>query len=451
MREYLSYVQAQKDYDDLAPVKTDEKGDYYDATLEGTIYPMARDAIAYVIEASVPITDKTGAIWKVEDSTANDGMDIFEVLNSVVCYYAGRYEVTTGYTNGVGNMLGTVDASGNDSINRSNTLWQNIDVIVNKFFPVMATFQGTSEFDSEQFILKDIILGVLDIGDTMLHGGTDGISSFLLKLLNGINEAPVAQTPVHLSVYDVLKDLLNGIFGARYTGQGYTTIIPDASSDSPFDDLLQVGVIAAENDGVIQKVLCNVPEFAGCVGYPDSLLPGLTYAVTAVNSFLGFIPYLSNSAFEPVTAEAADPSMTAMNSGTSRDTSISITNNSLGVNNAYRDGVTNEIVQLDRYYINVKSIKVNDGDASANGVSFTGATSGRLAPGETLTVPMNVTNQQSSSNTNKYTFVYDITDKSGNLMSDEYQDLEVSVYQFMDPIGSWQETVYSDDRIENGT
>lgn len=444
LREYLSYVQSDKNYDALG-FESDGK---YNATLEGTIYPMARDAIAYVIQASVPITDKSGNAWTVETSSEGDGMDLYEVLNSVVCYYAGRYKLDTGYTNGVANLLGVVDANGNDLVKRSNTLWQNIDVIANKFFPILAQFQGTAQFDSEQFILDDLIRGILDVGNKDLHGGTDGITSFLTKLFNGMNMDPLAKTPIHISVYNVIRDLFNGIFGARYTPkQSYTEIIPAASTTHPIDDLLQVGVIGAKDTGIVQKLLCNVPEFAGCVNYPDSVMPGLTYIVTVLNGFFGFIPEISNHVFEPVTASIDKPSFTGVAQNDTVSTSLNVKNNCHGVNNAYRDPMTGDIVQLDRYFINVKDIKVNNQDPSAFGIDM-GTKTAKIDPLGTFTVPLTITSKQSLATSLKYTVTYDIVDSKNRVL---YENLEVNTFQYLDPKQSWKEVIYADENIDSST
>ena len=50
-----------KDYSKLVNIGSDGT---INATLEGTILPMARDAVAYVIEAYVPLEDENGNTWK---------------------------------------------------------------------------------------------------------------------------------------------------------------------------------------------------------------------------------------------------------------------------------------------------------------------------------------------------------------------------------------------------
>ena len=79
---------------------------------------------------------------------------MFDLLNSVVCYYASTEEFTEPsynkistktYGKGVAALLGVVDENGACLVKMSNSLWENLSVIANKIWPTIGTLQyGTA-------------------------------------------------------------------------------------------------------------------------------------------------------------------------------------------------------------------------------------------------------------------------------------------------------------------
>ncbi len=453
LREYLSYVLPHKDYNSLVSVAADGT---ITATLEGTILPMARDAVAYVMEALVPVSGTDGTEWKAEDRPVNDPNTIFNLLNSVMCYYADDYDMAKSDDRamGVASLLGVCDANGNSLIKTSNELWVNINLVANELFPVLGVLQGngSGKFDSKDLIWNDIVLGFLEISDTSIHkSGMCGVSNFINRFLSIISAEPISSTPVVTTVYNLLKDLFNGLFGPRYTGQEFIPI-PDATSTHPFDDLVHVGVLAGTtgtNVGVIQKLICNFSEFSGFgtsgVGtYPDSILRGLLFAVQAVNSFIpDAVNNIGDHQLKMASAEFENDTITGCTSGGQYDGNVVVTNNSIGVNNAYVDGMANTVNQLPRYYMNVTGAEISGTNASAS-VSLPAST--RIAPGESINLA--ATTYYSPSGTDlssSYSVIvtYDILDATGTTL---YTGLKTRAYQYLTGQVGWADVVYPADR-----
>lgn len=451
LREYLSYVLPENDYDGYA-TWTDTT---ITATLEGSIIPMARDALIYVIEPYVPVTDAQGNAWRAEDPNHSNA-DVFELLNSVACYYADFYTLSSPNAGersmGVAPLLGVCDGSGNSTFNTNNTVWTNIDNAVNQILPILGELQYCNsakhgQFNSYDLLWNDIVLGVLDIGDTSIHtSGLGGISNFLYRVVNIVSADPIQNTYFVYTAYDLVAEIINQLFGSRYTNQGWETIIPARSSSHPFDDLLQIGTIAGTSGtdiGVIQKLLCSLVEFTGYgtsgpSTYPDTMLPAVAFALTAVNSFMpNVVPQIGTHALKLATADFATPTIQQAKSGTAYDSSVVIKNNSIGVNDAYVNGSDNSVVQQSRYYIVATKV------VFPNGVEKT-PSSTPIAPGESLTVSNTTTfNPSGGANYSAYvaTVTYNIVDKNGTVL---YNGLECKAYQYVTSEQSWQEIVYPD-------
>ncbi|MGN0533448.1 MAG: hypothetical protein ACI4IK_03735 [Eubacterium sp.] len=472
LREYLSYILPDKDYNVLATFNKDAEGNVTKivATLDGTILPMARDAVSYVMQGYVPVNGKDGNAWDVYDRAVDDESTLLDLLNSVVCYYGGDYSVKDGNrAMGVGALLGACDASnGNSTITTDNTIWQNIDIIANKLMPMLGGLQygfdstGTPNkaFSSEDLIWNDIVLGVLEIGDNSIHSsGMYGVSNFLYKLLTIIASQPIQNDSVVVTIYNFLADLLNGLFGARYEslGQGYITVVTRVtrsesngevtySSLHPFDDLFhKAQIVGASNGdaGALQKLVDNFVEFAGygtsgVATYPDSILRGICFALQAVQSFIPeAIKNIGDHSLELATSEFAIPTVTGAQAGTVYTSDVTITNNSTGINNAYIDGMNNgNIVQQSRYYLKVKSATITNEDGCV--CSVTTPSQDLVAPWDSLSVSASTT--YSGTDTSfEVAFTYDICLEDGTVL---YSDLTSTCYKYITKNVSWADTVY---------
>ena len=456
LKEYLSYSMPNKDYSKLVTVDSD--GTIH-ATLEGTILPMARDAVAYVIEAYVPLEDENGDTWKTESANVNAKTTLFDLLNSVVCYYGGDHAMEKAVNKGeramgVGALLGICDTNGNSLITTKNTLWQNIDAIANKLMPVLGTLQGTgyAKFNSEELIWNNIVLSFLDIGTENSKTGLCGVSNFLNQLLTIVSAEPIQKTSIVVTIYDVLKDLINGMFGARYSGQSFKTIVPDATSAHPFDDFFQVKVLAGTSGkdlGAFQKLICNFVEFGGYgtngpKTYSDSIIRGICFAVQAVNSFLpNALTTLGQHQLKMATASFGSNTVTGCTSGEPYDDVLTVTNNSVGINASYiKDG---KATQLSRYYVQIKSVlqyDVYNEEIPDDSISFPATP---IDPGKNakinISVPFDVSGSDTT-NTCRVVVNYDIVDDQGNVL---YPDNTVTAYKLLTSEVSFRNALYDAD------
>lgn len=456
LKEYLSYSMPNKDYSKLVTVDSD--GTIH-ATLEGTILPMARDAVAYVIEAYVPLEDENGDTWKTESANVNAKTTLFDLLNSVVCYYGGDHAMEKAVNKGeramgVGALLGICDTNGNSLITTKNTLWQNIDAIANKLMPVLGTLQGTgyAKFNSEELIWNNIVLSFLDIGTENSKTGLCGVSNFLNQLLTIVSAEPIQKTSIVVTIYDVLKDLINGMFGARYSGQSFKTIVPDATTAHPFDDFFQVKVLAGTSGkdlGAFQKLICNFVEFGGYgtngpKTYSDSIIRGICFAVQAVNSFLpNALTTLGQHQLKMATASFGSNTVTGCTSGEPYDDVLTVTNNSVGINASYiKDG---KATQLSRYYVQIKSVlqyDVYNEEMPDESITFPATP---IDPGKNakinISVPFDVSGSDTT-NTCRVVVNYDIVDDQGNVL---YPDNTVTAYKLLTSEVSFRNALYDAD------
>lgn len=461
LKEYLSYVLPKKDYSSLVKV-TDGT---INATLEGTILPMARDAVAYVLEGYVPVTYQRKT-WKTENEPVNSSATIFDLLNSVVLYYGGDHSMEKSTNSGeramgVAALLGICDDKGNSAL--TNDLWENIDKIANKLFPILGTLQGKEygKFDSHDLIWNDVVLSVLNIADKK-DNGLCGVSNFVYKLLTIVSAEPIQSKGFVNTVYDLLADLINGLLGKRYSSQpqNFTTIVPKSNGDNkPFDDLLQVKTLAGTggNDlGAIQKALCNFVEFTGYGAdstkgdagkYGDSVMRGIFFALSAVNSFIPeAITPIGTHQLKTASASFDNPSVKTTSNGSCND-NVTITNNSVGLNQAY---ISNgEVKQLSRYYYNVTSVTKIDNNGNETSLP---APSGLIAPTESYTisdVPISFNSSNgATSNSCEVRFNYDIVLADGTVVS---PGNTVSAYKYMTTATGWKEAVYSYTYNDDGS
>ncbi|MDE6767226.1 MAG: hypothetical protein K2J35_03405, partial [Eubacterium sp.] len=468
LREYLSYILPDKDYNGLAEIKTDSNGnEYFVATLEGTLLPMARDAVVYVMDGYVPVTDKNGNEWRVEDKPVSDSATLLELLNSVICYYADNYQFKAADKKdanalGIASLMAVCDTDGNSLVKNSNTIWENIDFIANKLLPVLGTFQGTGKgnFNSEELIWKDIVLGMLDFGNKSLHAsGLNGGSNFIYRLLKFITASPIQTDPIINVVYDFVYDFLNALFGPRYSGQGEAPF-PARKSDHPFDDLLHKETLAgtgSNNQGAVQKWLQNFIEFAGYASktvnknygfydvgkYPDTLLPGLMFAVTAVNSFFPLVPSIAESTFKLSSVTFKDNIFTGCSTGTDNPSSVTFTNECYGLNLAYVDGMENTVKQLPRYFVKIKEAKLT-GPSTALTMDNPD-TNKFIAPGESVTLNTHsyyAKSGESDGCVNTVTITYDVYLSNDSNATPLYTDLTARDYQYMSVARGWSDVIY---------
>lgn len=458
LKEYLSYVLPNKDYSSLVNVADDGT---ITATLDGTILPMARDAVAYVLEGYVPVSYQ-GKTWKTENEDVNSSATIFDLLNSVILYYGGDYSMKKSTNSGeramgVAALLGICDENGNSAL--TNNLWENIDKIANKFLPILGTLQGKEygKFDSHDLIWNDVVLSVLNIADKK-DSGFCGVSNFVYKLITIVSAEPIQSKGFVNTVYDLLADLINGLLGKRYSKQpqDFTTVVPKSNGDNkPFDDLLQVKTIAGTGGtdlGAIQKAICNFVEFTGYGAdstkgdagkYGDSVMRGIFFALSAVNSFVPeAITPIGTQQLKTASASFATPSMKTTAGGDCSDT-VSFTNNCTGLNRAY---ISNgQLVQLSRYYYKLKSATYIDSNNAKTDITSQ-LKSGLIAPNETIETPkLSITFNSSAGESNvvEVQFVYDIVLKDGTVVA---ADNNVSAYKYMTTATGWKEAMYNSNK-----
>lgn len=486
LREYLSYVLPNKNYDVLAT--TDADG-MIEASLEGTIMPMARDALGYIMEPLVPLYDYAGQPWKAEDSKVNDtNTTIFTLLNSVICYYADDYNYSEhpelhktlppGLTNGVASLLGVCDAQGNSLINSENDIWENFDIIIKKLMPVIGELQygvKGADVNSKDLIWNDVVLGILDIGDTSLHtSGLGGVSNFIYRFMTICSAPVVAETAVPNVAYNFLRDLLNGIFGVRYDNQKFGEIIPANEGATPFDDFMQKNVIAGTdtqyNPGAFQKLFIRIAEAAGYGGYgenkvggfPDSIWRGVTFALTSVLSFFpNLLPTLGDNGLYMGKADISPSNITGISSDYADVSTVSFKNNITGLNTAYTDG--GELIRQDRYTVKITGASYYDSaDREGTEVPIDAWTNLVLQPGEKVSTEMYsyFTNLEGNGTTTwvtevRYDIIYvdgtPITDVYNKVDCDNYKNLVSTAYQYMSDTPSWKDAVYPDGSKLNGS
>lgn len=459
LKEYLSYSMPNKDYSKLVKIGSDGT---INATLEGTILPMARDAVAYVIEAYVPLKDENGNTWKTESAAVDSKTTLFDLLNSVVCYYGGDHAMQKDVNKGeramgVGALLGICDQNGNSLITTKNTLWENINAIANKLMPVLGTLQGTgyAKFNSEELIWNNIVLSFLDIGKENSKTGLCGVSNFLNQLFTIVSAEPIQKTSIVVTIYDLLKDLINGLFGARYSGQSFKTVVPDATSAHPFDDFFQVKVLAGTSKslGAFQKLICNFVEFGGYGTngprtYSDSIIRGICFAVQAVNSFLpNALTTLGQHQLKMATASFGSNTVTGCTSGELYDDVLTVTNNSVGINASYiKDG---KPTQLSRYYVKITSaLQYGADNEGAEELSFPETP---IEPGKSAKIDTSVLFDVSGSdttNTCRVVVNYDIVDDQGNVL---YGGNTVTAYKLLTSEVSFRNALYDADYNFNST
>lgn len=481
LREYLSYVLPENDYTVLVNVdKTNGgyTGGKIDATLEGTIMPMARDALGYIMEPLVPLFDSNGDPWKAENSKVDDtSTTIFTLLNSVIYYYADDMTVKTGKTMGVASLLGVCDNEGNSLVTKGNDIWTNLNTIINRLMPMIGELQygqKGAQVDTYDLIWNDIVKGFLEIGNIDSTTGLGGVGNFIEKFLTICSAPAIAETKVLDTVYDFLKELLNGFFNPRYgENQKFGQFIPDRKSATPFDDLLQKEVLAGTdtqyNPGVVQKLIIRLAEMTGFGGYgenklhgfPDSALRGLTFAVTSVLTFFPSIfPALGESGLRTPGLHFSPEYVTGAEEAAD-GTTLTFKNEINGLNPAYvEDG---QVKQIQRYTISINSARYYDAADPENlSIDIDEWSNLLLEPGQTISTSVD-TYYTGASGDDTATWIaevnYDVVYVDGTAIEDiyntvncdNYKGLVATSYQYINTKPSWQQSVYPDGAQLNGS
>ena len=495
LREYLSYVLPDKDYSSLWTVNSNNQlFANFDLNHDGkkelfidAIMPMARDALGYVLQSVVTCRDASGAEWSVYKSVpTEDQTSIFDILNSVLCYYAGTDEFdnssgsgpSTIQGKGIAALLGCVDGSGKCTVSFNNDIWTNIDIMVDTLLPAIGLLQtGTfGECDSYDLLYTKIVQGVLEISD---NGGA--ITNFLEQLVDIINSAPL-NTGADVALYDyIVAPTVNAIFGGKYSGQeNFATVIPenavyydsDSSSntkgESPFNALIHVDTLGGyKNTGVLSILISNIVEAFGVNEYKSKSgdrWQGAMFAVKAVNNFIpSFVPQLSDMKFGPVTANIDVSSYSGMASNQTLGTGnyLTIKNTSLGLNRFYRPDGDSKVQREPRYFAEIKEAEIYevvDGyDDPAGSIYLSGTRTGVVSPGGSLKIPILGTAPFLDG-----TYIYKVAvtynmfegelnggslpSANGNYMFSS--DITTYSYMTITVGGSWQSVVYPDEMAD---
>ena len=248
------------------------------------------------------------------------------------------------------------------------------------------------------------------------------------------------------------------MFGARYSGQSFKTIVPDATTTHPFDDFFQVKVLAGtdgKNLGAFQKLICNFVEFGGygtngTKTYSDSIIRGICFAVQAVNSFLpNALTTLGQHQLKMATASFGSNTVTGCISGQPYDDVLTVTNNSVGINASYiKNG---KATQLSRYYVKITSVlqyDVYNVEEPDDTISFPKTP---IDPGKSAKIDISVPFEVSGSdttNTCRVVVNYDIVDDQGNVL---YGGNTVTAYKLLTSEVSFRNALYDADYNFNST
>lgn len=506
LEEYLSYVLPEKNYSQLVQVKNgklvagtiDINGDGKYTLFDDAILPMARDAVGYLLNSIVPVRGKDNKVWNVYDTdVTTDTNTIFDILNSVVCYYAGADTYgsdssTGGSTMGksVASILGAVDSNGKCLVTRSNTIWQNIDAIANNLLPVLGTLQyGTvskaAEFSSYDLIYNKTIMGMLDIGPNK------GVTNILEQILTIFTAQPIRNKGIDVLVYDdVLASLFNNLLGARYSGQAYKQIVPytasydssesykaanplnkmtEAQSASPFDSFLQKSILAEysyttnKGNGVLGLFIENLYEFfaysetnnnfksnKSTLEGSKGCWKGAMFAVQAVNSFIpSFVPQLGEQQFNPATLTAKVTSASGVTGGdTINGAGLIFKNNSEGLNRFYKEN--GKIKQDKRYYVVIRNVSCLDQTGSSPAtITVQNSKDVVVAPESSYEIGISGTYPNEVKNLT-ITATYDVFESTGSPSAPAqgdclYTGLSATAYMYLSPEKGWADTLFGND------
>lgn len=460
LEEYLSYVLPNKDYSTLVTTTNGK------LNVELTdIEIMARDAVGYLLSSIVPCRDKNGNEWNVYTAPVNNNVTIYEILNSVVCYYASMDNYTdpsTGKTTtgkGVASLLGIVDSNGNCLVKGSNTLWQNLDAIVNKLLPILGTFLNGREasVSTEDLLYNKIIKGILDIGPNK------GVTTILNQIITIFTAEPTTKG-IDGVVYDFLAQEINALFGSRgVSGMTMNKVVPrlaDLSNKStPFDTFVNSNVLAkyvganGKEDGVIGCLLQSLYEILGGKNkdapQAKGAWTGAMFAVKAVNNFIpSFVPQLSEHKFQAASVSIPNASQTNVVAGQKMAaTNLEFKNNSIGLNRFWRDS-KGRLQQDDRYFINVTDVAYVDANGNVpSNFNLSTYSKGAIAPESSIKIGL-TGNYAAGTQLIKFTVKYNVFEGKGNPAVPAakdclYTDLEAVCYLYLSSENSWKSSFYN--------
>lgn len=465
LEEYLSYVLPNKDYSVLISKDTAGKLNV-DLT---AIEVMARDAVGYLLSSIVPCRDKNGNEWDVYSAPVNNNVTIYEILNSVVCYYAGMDNFTDGDRKttgkGVASLLGVVDSNGNCLVKNSNTLWQNLDAVVNKLLPILGTFLNGREasVSTEDLLYNKIIKGVLDIGPNK------GVTTILEQIITIFTAEPTTKG-IDGVVYDFLAQEINALLGSRgVSGMTMNKVVPrladlGSGAATPFDTLVSSNVLAkyvganGKEDGIIGCLLQSLFEILGgnnkSAAQAKGAWTGAMFAVKAVNNFIpSFVPQLSEHKFAAATVSIPNSSQSGVVAGQKMAaTNLEFKNNCIGLNRFWRDSNKN-LNQDSRYFVNITDISYADpkGNVPSN-FNLSTYTKGAIAPESSIKIGL-TGNYAAGTQLIKFTVKYNVFEgkaaKDGTLPAVPtdpskilYKGLTTSCYLYLTDQQSWESSFY---------
>ena len=486
LREYLSFSLPSKDYDQLVTTTNGTYEANIDVDGNGTkdffvdvILTMARDAVGYLLNSVVPCRTKLGEVWNVyESDPKTDPTTLFEILNSVVCYYASTEEFTEPsynkitsktYGKGVAALLGVVDENGNCLVKLNNSLWDNLTVIANKIWPTIGVLQFGSEdyagqADAEKLIYDTIIKSVLNISEDHTIENANGITTqkgittVIYQLLTIFTAEPIMQKGIDVLVYDdVLASLVNSVFGAKLTNQLYPHVLPTSSemggTHTPFDSMISSTYFAnykgngSNATGILGILVSNIfCAFGGNANVQnatrgDGCWQGAMFVVKAVSYFVnGFLPQLRDHKFGAASVSVDDPSRSDYANGKAIDGYLTIKNESVGLNRFYKDG--DSIKYDDRYFIEVTGLT-----SSSSTVRIDSPTGTIIAPEKSVKVKLGGT-YPAEAETVKFTLTYNIYKGTSSNQKKEpkYQNQIATCYLNFSPDKGWIGTLDSSDQ-----
>lgn len=475
LAEYLKFALPQYDYSCLAPVVNGK----YDVTV-ADLLPMARDAVAYVMQASVPIIDKNGNRWDVfeKGGTKNGALvdsttTAFDMLNYVVCYYAEESGIAqllnlTKYT-----VNGTTGAAGYESaITRTNTLWQNLDIVINTMFPMLSKWFAVKDggaISSEAFVMDTLVNGFANIGDpnTSQFGQNNnkGISAILYNLVYMFTDSEIVTRPFLNVAYEFLAKIFNVIIGPRDASDTKGDLIPANSTLSPFTNLVQANVISNKGndtdsknpkEGILGIFIARVAENVGAgglvrgTGVVDTVLPAAAFILKSVNDLVGFMPTLSEHSFAAPKMSFNNMTYAGIASNSALENQfVEIKNDSHGLNRAIFMGGSDTTSQISRYFIRINSAQcLSDSSLSIDlstrynkNFDVDSQNAAKIIAPESSAF-YKVVGTSSSTGTKQFEVNYSVTDKSGTVLDASLDNLTTKVSFYVTDAVSWYNEVY---------
>lgn len=416
LEEYLKEVLPEFNYRSLVQV-TDGK---LVVDLEKALLPMARDCVAVVVQGIVPLN---WDVFKQGGVKANgqlkDNKTVFELANEVLCFFADDLKIAPllGFTEFAVKGSGSADKSG---INRSNDIWTNVDILINKALPAFSSLfvEAEGQFKSKDFFYTTILNGVLnmeEVNNSAYGHAKKGFGALIYNLIYlATQSAPLNKTSAVKVVYDVIRNSANTVLGARNSEDGFGDFLPANTGNQPFTDLLQNKVMSGGNiapssacaavnkDGIIGILFGRLAENAGAGNcyrkVADTVLPGALNVLYSVNAGFKFIPTLANNTLKAATASFDTSSFVIGNDFSNK---INVTNNANGLKRYIDNGKLTE-----RYYISVTNIEcINDPDAYVDIVDS------MIAPGKTVSFE---TGEPMDPGAKDFKVEYQIVDKNGS-------------------------------------